>query len=80
MGSGVGGLSDSIHRAELSATGTANALILVNGVSHQMLADLCGAGLVLDVCQVLMAEVGQGRNNGVGSGLTQSTQGVGLTV
>ena len=52
MGSSIGGLVDSIHRAELGATGTADTLILINGVGHQMLTDLGGTLLVHNMGKV----------------------------
>ena len=45
-------------------------------VAHQILADLGRAGLVHDVGDILVAEVGQGGHDGVGCGLAQSAQGV----
>ena len=77
-GSDVIGLINCTHRTSLGAAATADTLVQNDGVVNQVLADLGRTGLVHDVGKVLVPEVVQRGHDGVGCGLAQSAQGVGL--
>ena len=77
-GSGVVGDGDSLSRALSGAEAAAGALFSVDPVFEQILTYARGTLLVADMCDVLVAEVTEGRKHGVGRGLSEAAQGVGF--
>ena len=76
--SDVVGLGDGGSGAGPGAHAAADALILVDDVAHQVLADLGGALLVHNVGDVLIAEMLHGGHDRVGCSLSQCAQRTGL--
>ena len=74
------GADDGAGRAGSRAERTAAALIPVNVVGEQSLADSGGTALLLDVGLILVTEIPQSGENRIGSRLAQSAQGVGLYI
>ena len=70
---------DSAGGADLGAQGAATALVGDN-IVQQLLAVVGGAALLLDVGLILLAEVLQGGEHGVGGSLAQAAQSGGLDV
>ena len=74
------GAFDGANGAGTGAEGAAFALIGEDGDLHQVFADAGGALLVHDVGDVFIPEVPEGGEDGIGSGLAQAAEGVGLDV
>ena len=74
------GLENSICRAVLCALTASDALILVNSEVGQALANACGANLVHNVSNVLIAEELQRGKHGVGSSLSKAAKRVFLNI
>ena len=60
-GSDVVGLRDGLGGAVLLTSATANALLLVDFITHELLADASAAFLVNNVLNILIPEVVEGR-------------------
>jgi len=80
MGSDVSGLGNGIHRAELSTTSTAYALILVDGIGHEMLADLGGTLLIHNMGNIFIPEMSQSRIMGLAAVWPRAHRELALTV
>ena len=65
---------DSADGALLGTQRAADALVCIDGVGQQSGALLCGALLVVDMILILVTEVTDGGQNGVGSSLAQAAQ------
>ena len=74
-GSDIIGAGDGLYGAALGALAAANALLAVDNIAHEFLADTCTARLVDDVFDVFIPEVVEGGENGVGRGLTKAAEG-----
>ena len=79
-GGDVVGSDDRIRRAVLGALATANALFGIDDELNQLLTYAGWTLLVYDVSDVLILEVAESRNNGVGSRLTKAAQRCALDV
>ena len=74
-GSDVVGTGDGLGGAVLGALAATDALLGVDDILHEFLADAGAALLVHDVLHVLIPEVVEGRENGVGRGLAEAAEG-----
>ena len=72
--SGIFGTADCLDGASLGALAAADALLAVDDIAHEFLADTGTAFLVDDVLHVFVPEVVEGRKNGVGRGLTKTAK------
>ena len=73
-GSGVVGTADSLDGASLGALAAADALLAVDDIAHEFLADAGAAFLVDDVLHILIPEVVEGAEYGVRRGLSEAAE------
>ena len=74
------GLGNAIHRTVLCALAATDTLVLINHEGEKALTYACGTLLVHNVSDILVAEEVEGSKNGVGCGLTKTTERVSLDV
>ena len=74
-GSDVVGAGDGLGGAVLGALAATDALIGVDDILHELLADAGAALLVHDVLHILIPEVVEGGEDGVGRGLAEAAEG-----
>ena len=72
--------ADSRSRAVAGALCAALALLRVDDIVEESLADACRASLVNDMSNILISEVFESRENRVRCCLTESAESVGLNV
>ncbi len=73
-GRDVVGLDDGVCGAVLCALSAADALFLVDNERKEMLTYAGRTLLVLNVCDIFVAEISEGRKHRVGRGLTESAE------
>ena len=72
--------ADGGDRAVSGAKGAAAAFFRIHNKVHKLFADAGGAALVQNMGLILIAEIAQGGQNGVGGRLSQTAEGVFLDV
>ena len=79
-GCNIVGLDNGVNRAVLCTLTAADTLVLIDNERNELLTNACGTLLFGNVSDIFVTEELEGRENRVGSSLTETAEGVCLDV